>query len=115
MSVEVDIVLSDNYFQGEDKLLDCFVVDKGGIPVNITGWTISFRLAATLGGADILGTPIAGVIVDALVGHYTITIPSIDTLGQNPVTYYYTIRRTNTGARNELSFGTLVLRQIFAQ
>lgn len=113
MSTEANI--TSGFFRGEDKALVFTIKDAGGAVINITGWTIGFRMsqsqwgAASIIKAATLTTPASGIC--------TVTLSSGDTssLTQDgqPTTYYYTLRRTDTGSRTELAYGQIIIFDTF--
>jgi hypothetical protein len=111
MSTNANLAASDGFFIGEDKSL-VFNITSGGSPVNITGWTIQFAMADALSGSSdltktaTLTTPLAGIC--------TVAIASGDTIGLNPEsTWYYRLRRTDSGSRAELAYGTIDLLDVY--
>lgn len=100
-------------YRGEDIAL-VFTQNQanGSTPQNITGWTITFRAAATqYGAAVITKTP---TLTTPLQGIFTVNLASADTSGLTQdgadTTYYYDIRRTDAGSRTELFTGLLIVK-----
>ncbi len=109
MSTERDITATDGYFVGEDKALVFTVKDAVGAAANITGWTIRFELSDLNDqfGHEILTK--TATLTSPGSGICTVIVASDDTIELEPGTYYYTLRRTDAGARTELAYGSLVL------
>jgi len=116
MSTLANITLSDGFFRAEDKAIVFTILQADGTTAqNITGWTMTFRVASTQYGAAVitkvptLTTPLSGIC--------TVTLASADTsaLTQDgtDTTYYYDLRRTDSGSRTELAYGELVVRDTF--
>lgn len=113
MSTRNDITVNQGYFRAEDKAIVFTILqDDGTTPENITGWTLTFRVAATLGGAAIIvKTP---VLTTPLAGVCTVTLASADTSALTADTfYYYDLRRTDSGSRAELSYGTMLVQETY--
>lgn len=113
MSTEANI--DSGFFRGEDKAIVFTIKNTNGAAIDITGWTMSFRMASALWGTAVitktptLTTPASGIC--------TVNLASADTSGLtqdgNSTTYYYTLRRTNAGSRTELAFGHIVVQDTF--
>lgn len=111
MSVKADITAADGWFVAEDKSFVFTIQSTSGGNQNITGWTIQWKLAATQGGAAILtktATP-----TSPSTGVCTVTIASADTIGLSAGSYFYTLRRTDTGQRSELAYGGATLQGVY--
>jgi hypothetical protein len=89
---------SDNWFVGEDQNLEWHIRDKAGTPIDITGWTIQFRMAVTEGGASILTKSAA----QADEARCRVVVAAADTSGLTPRNYYGTLSRTDTGLNQVL-------------
>lgn len=113
MSTEANI--DTGFFRGEDKALVFTVKDLNGNAINITGWTITFRMGtAQFGGATItksatLTTPATGICTVNLVAADTVNLAQ----DGNPTTYYYTLRRTDVGAVTVLAYGHIIVQDTF--
>jgi hypothetical protein len=101
------------FFRAEDIAIVFTQKQADGVTaLDITGWTITFRVASSEFGAALftkvptLTTPLQGV--------FTVNIASADTsaLTQegSPTTYYYDVRRTDAGFRTELFYGNLTIK-----
>lgn len=108
---------SDFTFErGEDVTLTYTLLQADGVTrQNITGWTMTFRAGtAQYGAATITKTP---TITDATNGVFTVQLASADTSGltQDGIvgTYYYDVRRTDSGSRTELFEGILTVQDTF--
>jgi hypothetical protein len=113
VSTLANITAADGFFIGEDKSL-VYTITAGGASVNISGWTIQWALSATQGGAPVLTktasltTPTSGIC--------TVVLASADTLSLNTATttdYFYRLRRTDTGSRSELAYGSVDLQGLY--
>ncbi len=101
----MSITEKDGWYVGEDQYIEWDIRDKPGNPVDITGWSIQFRMATTEGGSSIL-TKSGTVILTSRV-----RVPTLlaDTVGFTPGTYFYTLSRTDGGFNNVLDSGTAEL------
>jgi hypothetical protein len=77
--------------------------------VDVTGWTISFKVAASLGGT--VQFTKSATIVDGPRGRFRVTIASADTSGLAVGRYVWDARRTDSGNKATLADGFLDLRQ----
>lgn len=94
-----------SFFRGEDITLDFQMIP----PVDITGWTLSFKVADSLGGTvQFTKTP---TIVDGPRGIFRVTIASADTSSITVGRWVWDCRRTDSGSKATLADGTLELRQ----
>ena len=111
MSTQSNIAASDGFFIGEDKSLVFTIFNSAGSAQDITGWTISWKLSATLSGnatltkSATLTTPASGIC--------TVSVAAGDTSGLTPGTYYYVLRRTNAGSAAELAYGSCELQDVY--
>lgn len=116
MSLQADITKADGWFIGEDKVLSYTIVDQNvaaHTPVDITGFTIDFLLSATYSGADIFTVP-AVLDADPTTGVCTVTVASSYTINlAADDSYWYSLRRTDPGAFEELAFGNVFLRDVW--
>jgi hypothetical protein len=100
-------------YRAEDVLFTFTQNDTDGLtPKNITGWTITFRVASTQWGAAVITkTPTLTLPVS---GIFTVALASGDTSGLTQdgldTTYYYDVRRTDAGSRTELFHGLLTVK-----
>ena len=92
------ITKDDNWFVGEDQNIEWDIRDKAGTPVDITGWAIQFRMAATNAGASVLTKSLTQVSTSRC---RMVTLAA-DTSGLTPRNYYYTLSRTDTGLNQVL-------------
>ncbi len=92
-------------FAGED-----FTVSVQMQPVvDITGWTLEFTLLSSQTETD---SPLATgtiTVISAVAGTLTVRLLSADT-EQAPGTYYYRLRRTDSGARALLADGDFLIK-----
>jgi hypothetical protein len=113
VSTRADITAADGFFIGEDKSF-VYTITSGGAAVNISGWTIQWAMSATQGGAAIL-TKTASLTTPA-AGICTVVLASADTLALNTAQtadYFYRLRRTDTGSRAELAYGSVDLLNFY--
>lgn len=97
-----------NAFQGEDISYDFTLLD-GASPLDITGWSISFRFGVE--GNENLVTKTVGsgiTVTDAAAGELTVALGATD-LTRQPGEYLCEIRRTGTGVEATLGTGVLTL------
>jgi hypothetical protein len=94
-----------SFFRGEDVTIDFQMTP----PVDITGWTILFKVAQTLGGA-VQFTKTAS-IVDGPRGLFQVAIASADTAGLSVGRWVWDARRTDSGNKATLADGYLDLKQ----
>lgn len=112
MSAQANITSDDGFFIGEDKSLVFTIQDSAGAAVNITGWTIQFAMADALSGSSDLTK--SATLTTPLSGICTVAIASGDTIGLDPTsTWYYRLRRTDSGSRAELAYGTVDLLDVY--
>lgn len=79
-------------------------------PTNVTGSTFAFALSTRPGNALVSGYPIAGVLVDAAAGTFTVTVSETGlTVG---TTYSWDVYQTDSGGlRDRIAGGTLRYRE----
>ena len=111
MSTQSNITASDGFFIGEDKSLVFTIYTSAGAAQDITGWTISWLLSATNSGAATLTK--SATLTTPASGICTVAVASGDTSGLTPGTYYYTLRRTDSGSKAELAYGTCELLDVY--
>jgi hypothetical protein len=103
------LVVIDDWFQGEDRVFQFTVKDKLGAIVNITGWTFSWevRTYAAAGTSTLTKTSAGGgvVITDAPNGQVEVRIVRADTQAIAPADYQHALARTNAGAWTVLADG----------
>jgi hypothetical protein len=92
-------------FRGEDIVL-AFEMSP---PADITGWTITLKVAASLGGA--VQFTRSATITDGPRGRFTVAIASADTSALSVGRYVWDARRTDAGSKTTVADGTLDLRQ----
>jgi hypothetical protein len=101
----VSITSNLSFFRGEDITLDFQMTP----PVDVTGWTISFKVATTLGGTVQFAK--SASIIDGPRGKFRVSIASADTSGLTVGRYVWDCRRTDSGNKATLADGYLDLRQ----
>lgn len=127
MAMEFNITSKDKWFLGEDKFIELPVFAQDGVtPLDVTGMAIQFVMRKTDRDKDpaiIQKTTAAGTIT--IVGVFNplpnlntqklhIAFVSDDTTNLKPLTYRYSIKRTDAGNEAIFSFGDLVLLQATA-
>jgi hypothetical protein len=78
-------------------------------PTDCTGWTITLKVAPTLGGS--VSTTKTATIVDGPRGRFRVSLASADTSGLSVGRQVWDVRRTDSGSKITLAEGTLDLRQ----
>lgn len=109
-----DIVAGDNWFIGEDQPFVYQVKDDAATPrpIDLTGQTILFEVSTTRSGDSIFIT--TTTVTNGAQGIVEWIVASADTIGlPGDVTYWYTLRRVDPGARAELAWGSVVLNDVF--
>ena len=114
MSIEAIIAETDNWFIGEDKVLEFTVFQADGVtPQNIAGWSLEWVLRKNKSAlTEILNksTGAATITIGGGTGKCQVLITDDDTAALVPGTYYHTLRRNDAGSDTVLSFGEAVLR-----
>jgi hypothetical protein len=116
VSTKADIAVKDGFFRGEDKSIVFDIVNAVGDPQDITGWTVSFRVASSKFGAAIIQKTVGSgiTLTDPTAGRLTVVLASADTVAftndGSDADYSYVLRRTNAGSRTELAYGALVIQ-----
>ena len=78
-------------------------------PTDCTGWTITLKIAPTLGGT--VSVTKSATVVDGPRGRFRISLASADTSGLAIGRHVWDVRRTDSGSKTTLADGTLDLRQ----
>jgi hypothetical protein len=102
----VSITSNLSFFRGEDVTLN---FQMGPPLVDITGWTITWKLASTLGGTVQFAK--TATIVDGPRGQFKVTVASGDTASLSVGRYVWDCRRTDSGNKATLADGYLDLKQ----
>jgi hypothetical protein len=76
--------------------------------VDITGWSMEFRLAMAEGGASVLTRTMTLVIPE--MGLSQVIIGPADTLALEPFIYWYEVWRIDTNQEQRLAFGNAHLK-----
>lgn len=112
MAVESRIDADDEWFVGEDRVLN-FTMVKGDV-AGITGWTIVFELFERRAKqTDLPVRSFAAVGHDATAqapARVTVLVDATQTASLPAGIYQYVLRRTDEGARAILGFGPADLR-----
>ncbi len=128
MSVETNILASDHWYQGEDKVFTWAVVNASGVALDIstyalqwiltdgTATTDSVRLTKATGGTGITAVNVNGtndgarVQIDDTDTIAAIVAPATEGVVQIAAgTYHYELWRTDAGSEGVLAYGTAVL------
>lgn len=108
MAVRQDFTKDDAVFTAEDQTLQWTVFDEAtGAAKDITGWTISFKLAATQTGAAVVTK--AATLTTPASGITQVALAAAD-LTQTAGVYFYSLTRTDSGNVQVLAYGTLLLQ-----
>ena len=94
-----------SFFRGEDMVLDFQMSPVA----DVTGWTISLKVADALGGTVQFAK--SATIVDGPRGRFRVNLASADTASLAVGRYVWDARRTDSGSKATLADGTLDLRQ----
>lgn len=78
-------------------------------PTDCTGWTVSLKVAPTLGGS--VSTTKSATLVDGPRGRFRVALASADTASLDVGRHVWDARRTDSGSETTLAEGTLDLRQ----
>ena len=122
MSVRHDFLEAEGWFIGEDKSIVVTVKDAAEQPLNITGWTIEFKVANAISGVALftksatLTTPASGICTVVVASGDTINLPPSE-IGEAegaPSQYTYALRRTDTSNKAELMYGYIELLAVYA-
>jgi hypothetical protein len=113
MSEHSPILALDNWVCGEDQsfLWPVYMsdsnptdeIDESDTLVDITGWTVEFRMALGKGGVSVLTK--GASLEDPTHGLTRVSFASADTIDLAPRTYFYELWRTNVGNINRLAHG----------
>jgi hypothetical protein len=93
------------FFRGEDVTLDFTMTP----PEDVTGWTITFKVADKLAGT--VQFTKGATIVDGPRGKWRVSIASADTASLAVGRYVWDARRTDGGSKATLADGFLDLKQ----
>lgn len=93
------------FFQGEDVEIDFTLVP----PQDMTGWTLTSSVSATLGGSIIFNPSVT--ITDAGRGLFKVLWPRSSTENLAPGDYVWDVRRTDSGKNTVLAHGEATCKQ----
>lgn len=99
---------SDQVFVGEDKTLRIPVTDNTGVVVNITGWTLQWKLEDSQGGNVLLTK--AGAVSDGPNGIATVTVAAADWSALAGGNYWHALSRTDSGFNGVIADGPFLLQ-----
>jgi hypothetical protein len=105
---ESPITKAKGWFTGEDQTLRWIIDDASQDVVDISGWTIQFRMSATATGTSVLTK--SATLTDPTNGVCSVAILAADTPAFTPGVYHYTLSRIDAGSNQVLSHGTAVLQ-----
>lgn len=114
MSRNSPVKSADNFFIGEDKVLQFEVVDESDQIVDITGWAMEFVLRDYPEAPTVVLTKTTDddiALSNPTLGICRVTIPRADTLQLNAQSYSYTLRRTDAGYSAALAFGDFLVKE----
>jgi hypothetical protein len=106
--LQQDITVAENLFLGEDRTLQFTVTDAAGVVVNITGWTLQWKLEASQGGTALVTK--TGTVTDGPNGVCTVTLAAADTVGLTAGPKWHVLARTDSGNASVLSYGAVALQ-----
>ncbi len=87
------ITKDDAWFVGEDQNIEWDIRTRSGTPVDISGWTIQFRMALTNAGASVFTKSLTQVDTSRC----RMTVAAADTSGLAAFNYFYDLSRTDSG------------------
>ena len=116
MATNITIGGDGALFVGEDKSLVLHVLDTDGVPVNISGWTITFAVRERLDAPQVITktATVSGTYSATLASNTqraTVTLAAADTLTWAAKTYQHAWKRTDSGSATVLAYGSLVVEQ----
>lgn len=101
---------------GEDKDVELEVLTRGGVPVDVAGWTTALVISAKVGTSALF--TIAGAVsgtydADPAVNTQIITFELTDTQTETLTAseYAYSAKRTDAGSERVLAYGKLIVEQ----
>lgn len=114
MSKNSPVKSTNNFFIGEDKVLQFEVVDASEQLVDISGWSLEFVLRDYPEAPTVVLTKTTtdGIALsDPTLGICRVTIPRADTVLLNAQGYAYTLRRTDAGYSGVLAYGDFLVKE----
>lgn len=93
-------------WQGEDRTLT-FDLTDGGAPLDLTGWTLSWRVWRK--GNDNVLTETVTLAGDPTTGRCSVALSATDT-ALAPGTYQHEMRRTNASSVTTVFVGDLIVK-----
>lgn len=114
MSTKSPVKNSDNFFIGEDRVLEFTIVDASDVAVNISGWSLEWvlRRDPSSSAATLTKTTVSGItITNGAGGVCQVAIADTDTIDMEPGGYHHTLRRADAGFETVLAFGPFDLQQ----
>lgn len=100
-------------FLGENKTFTLYARDSSNAPVDLTGKTISWSVARSpnFPWQNVAIFTVAGVIVNAPAGSFTVALIPGETFNLTPGNYCHQAKTIdNTGGISVVTYGTLRLR-----
>lgn len=120
MAIRADIPPSEEWFTGEDRVLEFTIYQADGTtPQDISGWELSWFLKRSKKDADSAavlaktndGSPSDVTIVDGPAGRVDVLINADDTLDLVARVYRHELKRMDTGEKTIESYGDATLQQ----
>ena len=120
MAIRADIPPSEEWFTGEDRVLEFTIYQRDGVTVqDISGWELSWFLKRSKKDADAdavltktnSGSPADITIVDGPNGRVDVLVAAADTLALVARVYRHELKRMDTGEKTIESYGDATLQQ----
>lgn len=117
MAIESPVTSDDHVFIGEDKSIVFTIYQSDGDTLqDITGWSLSWMLKASLADADVSAlltkTNASGItLTTPTSGVCTVSIADTDTDGIAAGRYVHELKRTDSASETVLAYGAFVLRR----
>lgn len=115
-AIESPIRESEHWYIGEDRTLRYPVTESDGSTAQtMTGWSLTWELLDRRGGTAVISKATgSGIVIGDHNGtddRAVVTILAADSEDLEPGTYWYVLRRTNSGNAAVLAFGDAVLQR----
>jgi hypothetical protein len=108
VAIRQDITADDGVFTATDMPLVFTVIDETTTAAkDITGWTLSFKLAATQTGVAVLTK--SATLTTPASGICQVPLTAADLTGAVGV-YFYSLTRTDVNNVQVLAYGTMVIQ-----
>lgn len=114
MAKNSPITFSHGWFVSDDNAAEWTVKDSAGVAVDISGWTFEWVLKHSEEDPDAVlsytnSDSELGFKTDGTDGIIRLDIPDTDTDQKDPGTYFYSLRRTNSGSEKTVAYGSVAL------